>query len=106
VVNCTGAQQDVRKTGDPLLHNLLRTGQARPGPAGLGLDTMQDGRILAVNGQKDSPLRTLGALRAGNLWETTAFPEIRQQADQVAAGVLAMVDPGKPIQSQNTRDMT
>jgi uncharacterized NAD(P)/FAD-binding protein YdhS len=82
VINCTGPCLDV--TGDPLMASLLANGLARPGPLAMGLDTAADGRLLPTN----APLWTLGALRKGNLWETTAFPEIRQQAAEVATAVL------------------
>lgn len=92
VLNCTGAQEELSKTGDPLIANLLATGQARPGPLGLGLDTAQDGRLLPRDCEgATTPLWTLGSPRKGNLWETTAFPEIRAQSDQVAADVLTTV---------------
>ncbi|GAB3896711.1 hypothetical protein GCM10029964_078450 [Kibdelosporangium lantanae] len=82
VVNCTGPEEDVRRVDDPLMADLLATGLARPGPLGLGLDTEPDGRLVG------SPLWTLGALRRGNLWETTAYPEIRAQAARIADSVL------------------
>jgi len=88
VVNCTGAQEDVRRVRDPLVIDLLATGQARPGPLGLGLDTGTDGRILTGAGRAENPLWTIGAPRRDSLWETTAFPEIRAQAAAIADAVL------------------
>jgi uncharacterized NAD(P)/FAD-binding protein YdhS len=88
VLNCTGPQEDVRGVADPLVTELLSTGQARPGPLGLGLDTAPDGRIRAADGRTDTPLWTIGALRRGNLWETTAFAEIRHQAVTIAEAFL------------------
>ncbi|MEW2508375.1 FAD/NAD(P)-binding protein [Amycolatopsis sp. NPDC047767] len=83
VVNCTGAEADLRRVADPLVRSLLDRGLARPGPAGLGFDTAADGAVRgAVPG-----LWTLGAPRRGNLWETTAFPEIRAQARGLAGAV-------------------
>ncbi|MGH8895204.1 MAG: FAD/NAD(P)-binding protein, partial [Actinomycetes bacterium] len=58
---------------------------ARTGPLGLGLAT-DDGRLLGV--EADLPVWTLGALRRGELWETTAIPEIRVQAADVARRAL------------------
>lgn len=83
VINCTGVRHDVRRSTDPLVMSLLADGIARPGPLGLGFDTLPDGRVRG-----GAPLWTLGALRRGNLWETTAFPEIRAQASAVARSVL------------------
>ncbi|MEV6285595.1 FAD/NAD(P)-binding protein [Kribbella sp. NPDC051770] len=85
VVNCTGPVGD--PSADPLLATLLAGGLARTGPAGLGLDTADDGRVLGATGRR-APLWTLGALRRGALWESTAMPEIRCQAAEVARAVV------------------
>lgn len=86
VVNCTGPVGDA--TADPLLKELLACGLARAGEVGLGLATADDGRILGATGRR-APLWTLGALRRGSLWESTAMPEIRSQAADVAKAVVA-----------------
>lgn len=75
VVSCTGPSTDVTRTTDPLLRSLLDTGRARPGPHRLGLAVDPCGQVLGAPG-----LWTLGPLRKGTLFETTAIPEIRTQA--------------------------
>lgn len=80
VVSCVGAQEDVTAVSDPLVRSLLRAGHARPHPLGLGFDTDPDG-ALRGGGRR---LFTLGATRRGELWETTAVPEIRDQAESLA----------------------
>ncbi|WP_404954562.1 FAD/NAD(P)-binding protein [Streptomyces sp. 147326] len=95
VVKCTGFQHDVCASGDPLIRGLLRTGLARAGPLGLGLDSNPDGRLVPPSGEEQAPIWTVGALRRGNLWETTAIPEIRVQAAKVAA-LLASRTPTFP----------
>lgn len=96
VVNCTGPRADIRALGDPFLDDLLRP---RPGgalavvaTAGMGVCT-RDGRLVGAHGATDAPLWTLGALRRGELWESTAVPEIRSQALAVATSVLDAVAP-------------
>jgi hypothetical protein len=85
VVNCTGP---VGAPGrDPLLSALTQTGLVRPGPSGLGVDTADDGRVLGVL-PPTIPFYAIGTLRRGNLWETTAMPEIREQAYEVAGAVV------------------
>lgn len=88
VVNCTGPVADLRSSGDPLLLDLLHTGTARPGPLGLGFGTDESGRVLDQGGTPSPVLWTLGATRRGELWESTAIPEIRAQAATLARGVL------------------
>ncbi len=85
VVNCTGPVSAPGR--DPLLASLTQTGLVRPGPSGLGIDTADDGRVLGVL-PPTIPLYAIGALRRGNLWETTAMPEIREQAYDVAGAVV------------------
>ena len=84
VVNCTGPAGASAK--DPLLAALTQTGLVRPGPSGLGIDTADDGRVLGVL-PPTIPLYAIGTLRRGNLWESTAMPEIREQAYDVARSV-------------------
>jgi uncharacterized NAD(P)/FAD-binding protein YdhS len=88
VVNCTGPQGDVRRSADPLTRDLLASGTATAGPLHLGLRT-RAGRLVDATGSDATPLWTLGALRRGELWETTAIPEIRDQAAALAPTVLA-----------------
>jgi uncharacterized NAD(P)/FAD-binding protein YdhS len=96
VVNCTGPQTDIRRLGNPLLDDLLLPGNgaafARVATGGMGLQTA-NGRLVNSYGNSDAPLWTLGALRRGELWESTAIPEIRSQALVVATAVLDQVAP-------------
>ncbi|MFH8386883.1 FAD/NAD(P)-binding protein [Kitasatospora sp. NPDC018058] len=102
VVNCTGSSADLRRLDDPLVAQLLASGLARPGPAGLGFDTAADGRLLAAADRGAAPLWTLGALRRGNLLETTAVPEIRVQARSVATAVVESLERGRRRTAQRS----
>lgn len=82
LVNCTGPRSDVRTLDNPLLQSLLTAGQVVADPTHLGLVT-KDGQCVDAN-DNPVPIHTLGALRRGELWETTAIPEIRQQAAEIA----------------------
>jgi uncharacterized NAD(P)/FAD-binding protein YdhS len=84
VVNATGPDLDVRRGGDPLLTGLLEAGHAVVGPLGLGLRADPDGALRSADGRVPGTLYALGALRRGELWETTAVAEIRCQAADVA----------------------
>lgn len=96
VINCTGPRHDVRTLGNPVLDDLLRSRDegalAVPATAGMGVRT-RDGRLVDENGDTDAPLWTLGALRRGELWESTAVPEIRAQALALAVDILDSVAP-------------
>ena len=70
------------------MRDLLATGLAMPDALGLGLRTARDGALLDRRGVADARIWTLGPLRRGELWESTAVPELREQAAVVAAQLL------------------
>ena len=84
VINCTGPDCDVRTINDPLMKHLRERGYIRPDQLGLGLDVGEDGALINSLGKTSLNLYTVGALRKGNLWETTAVPEIRDQCTSLA----------------------
>jgi uncharacterized NAD(P)/FAD-binding protein YdhS len=90
VVNCTGPSPDVSRSRDPLLTSLLAAGHACAGPLGMGLATDAEGRVRATDGAVGD-VWTLGALRRGELWESSAIPEIRSQAAAVANAITAQL---------------
>jgi uncharacterized NAD(P)/FAD-binding protein YdhS len=96
VVNCTGTSAAIVPGADPLVDSLLTArggvALARTSTAGLGLATV-DGRLRDSSGTTDAPIWTLGAVRRGELWESTAVPDIRVQAAQLAVAVLDGVAP-------------
>ena len=77
VVNCTGASLDARQSGSPLVERLRERGLIQPDPMGLGLSSDADGLLLTPSGAPRPPLYAIGPLRQGDLWETTAVPQIR-----------------------------
>lgn len=89
VVNCTGPTLDLARAGEPLLERLLADGHVRPGPLGLGLDHDSRGVLIDSGGVPSSLLTTVGPMRKGRLWETTAMPEIRSQALELADQITA-----------------
>jgi uncharacterized NAD(P)/FAD-binding protein YdhS len=89
VVNCTGPQTDVTELGDPLLTALLGRGLVAPDPLRLGLATTPRGEVVDGEGNVVPGLLTVGPPRKGVLYETTAIPEIRVQAAEIAALVTA-----------------
>jgi len=89
VINCTGPEVDCRRIDNPLLTNLAAEKLVRPDPLFLGLDTSEDGALINAYGEPSDFLYTIGPSRKGSLWETTAVPEIRIQASQLASLLLA-----------------
>ncbi len=86
-VNCTGPAGHAA-SADVLVNALLRRGLAQPGPFQLGLSTDARGALLDAHGRAGGTLWTLGSLRRGQLWESTAIPDIRLQAAELAAHLV------------------
>jgi uncharacterized NAD(P)/FAD-binding protein YdhS len=89
LINATGPGTDLTRTADPLLADLLSRGLARPDPLRLGLDATADGAVLDAAGTASPTLFTLGPTLRGIRYETTAIPEIRDQAAALAGRVIA-----------------
>ena len=89
VVNATGVEMRVQTMRNPLLTGLLGEGHAQAGPHGIGIAADDAGRVLDAEGRAQPDLWVLGSLRIGSLWETTAIPELRGQAEAVARQALA-----------------
>jgi uncharacterized NAD(P)/FAD-binding protein YdhS len=84
VINCTGPACDYARLDLPLVVQMRRAGWLVPDPLRLGIETAEDGRLIGADGQPVDHLYTLGPLRRPALWESTAIPEIRQQAMELA----------------------
>lgn len=77
VLNCTGPSYRRLIAGNPLLMSLSQGGHMKPGPLGLGIAEPESDNLHA-----------LGTPLLGARFETTAVPELRVQAAEVAAAVL------------------
>jgi uncharacterized NAD(P)/FAD-binding protein YdhS len=87
IVNCAGPADSPFAGDSPLYRSLRAAGLARPHPLGLGMDTGPGGAVLAADGRPSGLLYTLGWLRRGELWESIAIPELRDQAGELAAAL-------------------
>lgn len=87
LVNCSGPDPNVFRDDQVLANRLRSRGLARPGPLGVGLDTDLAGRVVGASGEAADWLWAIGSLRQGQLLESTAVPEIRLQARDVAVQV-------------------
>jgi uncharacterized NAD(P)/FAD-binding protein YdhS len=88
VVNCTGPAPSNRPEASPVIGSLLVHGWVRRDRLSLGLDVNADGQTIAANGSITPDLSVVGTLRKPLVWESTAVPELRQQAALVAARIL------------------
>lgn len=89
VLNCTGPRTDYSKYQHPLLVNLLAAGLIGHDPLALGIKALPTGEVLRADGSIVGWLFSLGAPLKGIVWESTAVPEIRVHAAEVARRILA-----------------
>jgi uncharacterized NAD(P)/FAD-binding protein YdhS len=85
VINCSGPQNDFRKLPNPLIRNLIERGHLVPHALGIGANIAAGGALIDRNGIASPHLYAIGPVRFGTLIETTAIPEIRAQAAELAA---------------------
>ena len=85
IVNCTGPEIDIVRAGEPLLDALLAAGRARPDSLRVGLDVDAQCRVFDANGRASDSLYAIGPITRGTFWESVAVPDIRAQAERVAA---------------------
>jgi uncharacterized NAD(P)/FAD-binding protein YdhS len=88
IIQSVGLETDVRRTQHTLLQQMMTNGHIRSDPFGLGIEATPEGRVLH-DGTAWPRLFAMGSLLRGTLWESTAMPEIRQQARQLADQILA-----------------
>lgn len=84
VVNATGPDMDLARSGGPLHRALLEQGWIRQDPHRIGLVTGPDGAAIGSDGAEVPGLYVLGAARRAGAWEATAVPELRVQAAGLA----------------------
>ncbi len=87
VIQTVGLNTDVRRTPHRLISQLLTNAHIAPDPLGLGVLADTDGH-LQHDGTYWPTLFAIGSLLRGTLWESTAMPEIRQQARHLADQLL------------------
>jgi uncharacterized NAD(P)/FAD-binding protein YdhS len=89
LINATGPATDITHTGDRLLRDLFDRGLARPDPLRLGIDASPAGAVRDAAGRPSNTIFTLGPTLRGLAYETTAIPEIRDQAAALARHLAA-----------------
>ena len=88
IINCIGPEGDFHKVENPLLKNMLASGLIAKDPLSLGFNATGKGEIINKEGEVVPNLFTIGSGLRGILWESTAIPEIRVQAHEMANKVL------------------
>lgn len=88
VANCTGPMASNSAESNPAIGSLLVDGCLLPDELSLGIETTPDGNALDAKGQNVADLFVVGTLRKPALWESTAVPELRNQAASIATQIV------------------
>jgi uncharacterized NAD(P)/FAD-binding protein YdhS len=91
-INCSGPSHDFRRLDNPLIGNLLEQGVMQPSELGIGIDVAQNGALRNAAGVDAARVFAIGPVRFGTLIETTAIPEIRVQAHELASLIASRFD--------------
>jgi uncharacterized NAD(P)/FAD-binding protein YdhS len=84
IINASGPQGDLLRTGELLLRRLLDRGLIRPDPLRIGIDVTQQSETIGADGELSPTLLALGPMTRGTFWEIVAVPDIRRQTWAVA----------------------
>jgi len=95
LMNCTGPRESFAAASEPLFRNMFQRGLIRADELDMGIDVTPDFAVVNKAGQPSTFLFAVGPLLKGTLWETTAVPELRAQAHQVAQAFLADAEQGR-----------
>jgi uncharacterized NAD(P)/FAD-binding protein YdhS len=90
MVNCIGPESSFSRIDSQFVRNLIARKHIRDDELSLGIDATPDGRVIGKTGRPTNVVFTLGTALKGILWESTAIPEIRTQARDLALKLLAV----------------
>ncbi len=89
VINCTGADYNVRSSSDTLMRSLLARGFITADTLGLGLRTGAHGALIGSGGRVTPGLYYIGPMLRAEHWECTATQELRVHAERLAHHLAA-----------------
>ncbi len=89
IINCTGPESDPKRFNSSLYSQMLKDVMICCDEMQLGVKAKSDGRIIDLAGNINENMFALGSLLRGTLWETTAVPELRTQAENTAVKILS-----------------
>jgi len=91
VVNCTGPDYNIRRSGGPLMRSLMSQGLAVADPLSLGIRTGAYGALINAQCQAARNLFYVGPMLRADHWEATAAQELRGYAERLAGYLSAPV---------------
>jgi uncharacterized NAD(P)/FAD-binding protein YdhS len=91
IINCTGPETDLMKLENSFLKICLEQGTITQDKLRLGIRTNTETfEVINSKGELQHNLYTLGSNLKGELWESTAVNELRDQAERLASRLTLM----------------
>lgn len=87
IINCTGPETHIKKQSNQLLIRLEERGVLSAGPCNIGISAHPENGCIATSASQK--LFVIGSNLKGTLWESTAVPELRGQAKELARHILS-----------------
>jgi len=91
VINCTGPETKIEKTGNELLVQLKNDGLIIQDELMLGVEVNNYYQIIDVHQKVEENMYAIGSLLKGRLWESTAINELRAQAKEIAEQLINQI---------------
>ena len=102
VINCTGPETDLSKMESNFISQCIHEGLFSQDELKLGLKTnVENFKLISKEGKEIRNIYTLGSNLKGELWETAAVNELRQQANSVAKVILSELNHKRKQSEQN-----
>ncbi|MBK8158804.1 MAG: FAD/NAD(P)-binding protein [Rhodospirillaceae bacterium] len=89
VIDCSGPRSDATRIDQPLVQQLLASGQVHPDPFGLGIDVTVDGAVIDHFGCAARDIHAIGPITKGAFWEIIAVPDLRLACANLAWKLLS-----------------
>jgi uncharacterized NAD(P)/FAD-binding protein YdhS len=87
VINCTGPETKIEKSGNELLIQLKSDGFIVQDDLQLGIEVNDSYQVINSQNQEQENMFAIGGLLKGKLWESTAINELRSQAKELATHI-------------------
>ena len=87
IINCIGPESSYKRIEMPLLKNLFSSGVIRSNESDMSI-SVKNWRVISNNSISQENLYAIGPLLKGELFESTAIPEIRVQAEKLSEVIL------------------
>lgn len=88
VINCTGPETKIEKSGNELLIQLKSDGLIVQDELQLGIEVNDSFQVINSQNQVEENMFAIGGLLKGKLWESTAINELRAQAKTISISII------------------